>query len=666
MFALALLLWAGAVGRDAVDRWIDGTILPPLATFYSTEVLARDGTLLRAYTVDGGYWRLSVRGGSVDPGYVEMLIAYEDGRFRSHSGVDWQALARAAWQGLRSGRIVSGGSTLTMQVARLIEDGTTGAWAGKLRQIRVALALERRLDKDAILALYLDHAPFGGNLEGVRAASYAWFGKPPSRLTEAEAALLVAIPQAPESRRPDRHPEAAHAARDRVLARMVRDGVIDAEAAEAALTEPSPDRRRDFPILAAHLADRLRAEDPFAPVIRTTIDAALQARLEALAREAVAGGPDRLQAAIVVLDHRSGEMLASVGSAGYEDDARLGYVDMTRAIRSPGSTLKPLIYGLGFDRGLIHPETLIADRPTEFDGYRPQNFDGLFRGELRVRQALQLSLNVPAVSVAERVGVPHLMTALRRAGATPRLPEGSTPGLAVILGGLGLTLEDLARVHGMLADGGREVGLHVLAGAERGPRPQVLDRAAAWQVGDILTGTPRPPGLSGAEIAIKTGTSYGHRDAWAAGWDGDHVVAVWMGRADGTPVPGAFGADLAAPVLLAAFERLGRVAPLPAPPPETLIVATAELPPPLRRFGPGAAESGPVVDFPPDGAVIEGTGALLRVRDGTGPFVWLSNGRPVARTHRREVWVEDLGPGFAALAVIDADGRSARAEVELR
>ncbi|GGL80227.1 penicillin-binding protein 1C [Wenxinia marina] len=669
LVALALVLWATAAARDAFDRWIDATVLPPLATTYSTEVLARDGTLLRAYTVDDGRWRLAATLTEVDPGYIDMLVRYEDKRFWNHGGVDLRAMTRAVYQAVRNGGIVSGGSTLTMQVARLLEDSGTGAWQGKLRQMRVALALERVLTKEQILSLYLDRAPFGGNLEGVRAASYAWFGRPPARLTEAEAALLVAIPQAPESRRPDRHPQAAHAARDRVLARMVRDGILTGDAARAALTEPSPAVRRPFPLLAPHLADRLLIGDPLAPVHRTTIDADLQTRLEALAAETVAEGPERLQVALMVADHTTGEILASVGSAAYEGDLRQGFVDMTVAPRSPGSTLKPLIYGLAFDRGLLHPETLIADRPVDFDGYRPQNFDGLYRGEVRVRQALQWSLNVPAVSVADALGVPHLMAALRRAGAEPRLPRGEAPGLAVILGGLGMTLTDLMETYGGIANGGRAIDLRARPERSEGWRPaRLMADTAAWQVADILRETPRPHGVRADGVAFKTGTSYGHRDAWAMGFDGRHLVGVWMGRADGTPVPGAFGGGLAAPVMFAAFERLGPVEPLPPPPAATLIVGNADLPPPLRRFRPPevADPDSPAIAFPPDGAVVEGEGLALRVRDGTGPFVWLADGAPVARTHRREVWVDGLGPGFAALTVIDAEGRSARAEVELR
>lgn len=675
LLALALALFAGAGARDGFDAWVAATELPPLVAETSVEVLDREGRLLRAYTVADGRWRLAVGVDEVDPLYLRMLVAYEDRRFWDHGGVDALAMLRAAAQALRHGRVVSGGSTLTMQVARLLEDGGTGAWAAKLRQIRVALALERRLSKAEILGLYLNRAPFGGNLEGVGAAARAYFGKEPRRLTPAEAALLVGLPQSPEARRPDRDPRAAGAARARVLARMVAAGVLAPERAEAALGEAVPATRAAFPALAPHLADRVRAAEPFRPRHRLTVDLELQTSLERLAEAAVRGRGARLSAAILVVAHGTGEVLASVGSAGYLDEGREGYVDMTRALRSPGSALKPLVYGLAFDEGLAHPETLIEDRPVAFGRYRPQNFDGAYRGTVTVRRALQMSLNIPVVRLAEAIGPAKLMARLRRAGAQPALPGGEA-GLAVALGGVGVTLEDLARLYAAIARGGRAVALRWDAGAptRTAPAPRVMSAEAAWQVTEILSGTAPPPGRPWNRLAYKTGTSYGHRDAWAVGFDGAHVVAVWLGRPDGTPVPGAFGAEVAAPVLFDVFQRLKpALEPLPPPPPSVLTVATAELPRPLRRFrGREAAFAeagdGPRLAFPPDGAEVEAGGLLaLKVERGTPPFTWLADGRPVAVASReRQELVSGVGPGFVTLSVIDAEGRSATARVRLR
>ncbi|MYM55535.1 penicillin-binding protein 1C [Thalassovita mangrovi] len=666
---LVALLLGGAGLRDGFDRWVDRTELPPLIVDTSAEARDRNGVLLRAYTVADGLWRLPVARGGVDDGYIAMLLAYEDKRFWTHRGIDPRALARAGAQALWNGRIVSGGSTLTMQVARLLEDGSTGSWAGKLRQMRVALALERRVGKGAILDLYLQLAPFGGNIEGVRAASLSYFGKEPGRLTPAEAALLVALPQSPEARRPDRHPQAAEAARGRVLARVQQAGVLGAEDVAAAVYDPVPRTRRAFPALAAHAADHARALLPDRGRIDLTLDATLQAGLEELADLSLRGKSERLSIAILVADHRSGEILASVGSRRFAPGRGQGFVDMTSAIRSPGSTLKPLVYAMGFDRGLIHPETLINDRPVAFGSYAPQNFDGRFRGEIKVSAALQESLNIPVVLLTDEIGPGQLMAALRRSGADPVIPGGK-PGLAVALGGVGVTLQDLVQLYAGIANGGQSVALHMTGGADGGER--IVSRSAAWQVGHILSGLVPPDGAPRNHLAYKTGTSYGHRDAWAVGFDGAHVIGVWIGRPDGTPVPGAFGGDLAAPVLFKAFQRLKpALDPLPPPPPETLIVSTADLPQPLQRFRGRhavfeAEPDAPKLAFPPDGArlALDGGGLVLKLRDGAPPFTVLANGAPVLTGyHQRQADLGQVGKGFLRLSVIDAKGRSDRVDL---
>jgi penicillin-binding protein 1C len=669
-FALVALLLMVAALRDSADAWIDATVLPATLPETSVELRDRHGALLRVYTVADGRWRLALQPAEVDSRFIEMLLAYEDKRFRSHAGVDPVALLRATGQAVRHGRIVSGGSTLTMQVARLLEETGTGAWPGKLRQMRVALALERRLTKDQILGLYLTLAPYGGNIEGLRAASLAWFGKEPARLTAAQAALLVALPQSPAARRPDRAPEAARAARDRVLARLAQQGTITAEAAQAARSEPVPLQRIAFPALAPHLTDRAKAQEPAALRHDLTLDASLQRKLEDLAANALRGLGERLSIAILVADHANGEILASVGSAGLTEEARHGFVDMTTALRSPGSTLKPLVYAMAFDRGLAHPDTLIEDRPVAFGSYAPQNFDGLFRGEVRVAEALRLSLNVPVVHLTEALGPANLMAALTRAGVRTALPGGQ-PGLAVALGGVGVTLEGLVQLYAGLARDGQARPLLWRQGDALQDRQRIVSRSAAWQVAHVLAGMPPPPGAAGMRLAYKTGTSYGHRDAWAVGFDGAHVVGVWIGRPDGTPVPGAFGGDLAAPVLFQAFQRIKpQTVALPPPPPETLILPNASLPLPLQRFGArGAAPlDSPRLAFPPDGAhlPLAGQALTVKLRDGVPPFTWLADGAPViVGTHRREAALEGLGKGHVTLSVIDAAGRADRVHVVL-
>ena len=670
--ALIVALFLAVLARDAFDDWVTRTDMPRLEIALGTEVLARDGSLLRAFPVADGRWRLAP--GPVDPAYLDLLVAYEDRRFYHHAGVDPLAVLRAGWQSARAGRVVSGASTLTMQVARLLEEGPTGTATGKVRQARVALALERRLTKSEILDLYLRLAPYGGNIEGVRAASLAWFGKEPKRLTTAQSALLIALPQSPETRRPDRFPARAEAARTRVLERLERAGAVSHDHASDALREPVPKVRRAFPALAPHLTDRLARASPAGARLATTIDPALQRAAERLAQRAVAGQGGRLSAAMIFADHRSGEILAHVGAAEWTDDARAGFIDMTQALRSPGSTLKPFVYALAFDDGLAHPETLIEDRPIAFGSWRPQNFDRRFRGTVTTREALTQSLNLPVVSLTEALGPARLLATLKRAGVQAALP-GDAPGLAISLGGLGISLEGLVQAYAALARMGAPIRLSAEAGRSGPLDGRLFGPVAAWQVSDILAQIPPPAGAAPGRVAYKTGTSYGHRDALAVGFDGRHVGGVWLGRPDGTAVPGAFGGDLAAPVLFELFDRAkpGRDA-LPPPPPAALLVTNTQLPLPLQRFRPRDAAFGladpdaPELAFPPEGAQIETPdGALVvKLKGGAPPFTWLANGTPVAVAIRaRETVLAMPARGFVTLTVLDAKGRSASTQVQL-
>ena len=675
IFASLLLLILAAMlgGGLLLNNWINSTELPPLTLDTGVEVLDRDGDLLRAYTVENGRWRLPVSYDGVDPGFVDMLVSYEDRRFWTHPGVDIRAMTRAVWQRIRPGREISGGSTLTMQVARLLEESGTGEWGGKIRQIRLALALERQLSKEQILTLYLHLAPYGGNIEGIRAATLTWFGTEPDRLTAAQAALLVALPQAPSSRRPDRFPAAAEIARNRVLTRAGR--FTDQTEAEIAWArdEPIPTIRRPFPALSPHLADRALADRPTQGTHHLTLDADLQAQMERLAASAVTGQGPRMSAAIMVMDAETGALLASVGSPDYTDTARDGFVDMTQAIRSPGSTLKPLIYGLAFDAGILHPQTLIQDRPISIAGYAPQNFDEVFRGEVTAAEALQLSLNIPAVTLLNETGPHRMLAAMGRAGMDVTLPDGEEPGLAIALGGIGTRMEDLMRLYAGIARGGVAAPLHWRAGEAPEDGQRILSNTAAWYLGDILADVLPPPNAPRIGLSYKTGTSYGHRDAWAFGFDGRHVVGVWMGRADGASVPGAFGAELSAPLLFEAFSRIDdRITPRPAPPDGALTLSHAQLPETLRHFASDIlAEDtgGPAITFPPEGAVLvhqPGLPILARVAEGQPPFTWLWNGAPVVTgLHDREFALQEIGQGFGELTVIDAAGRAETRDVEI-
>ncbi|WP_375165862.1 penicillin-binding protein 1C [Chelativorans sp.] len=681
--ALGLALAAAALALDRLDR----AYPPPLGNVagISPEVVDRKGALLRVYAAPDGRWRLKAEIDKLDPQFLEMLVAYEDRRFWSHAGVDPIALARAALQLAGNGRVVSGGSTLSMQIARLIEPREERSISAKLRQIARALQIERRLSKHEILELYLTLAPYGGNLEGVRAASLAWFGKEPQKLTLSEAALLVALPQSPEARRPDRHPTAAKSARDRVLARMAKAGVIAEGEVERASTFQIAAKRLAMPAFAAHLADAALRAAPGKLRHQFLLDRGVQASLEAVALESARRLGAKVSVAMIMADAQTGEVLAKVGSADYFDAGRAGWIDMSVAQRSPGSTLKPFIYGLAVEDGLIMQETMIEDRPGNFHGYRPRNFDMAYQGDVSVRQALQMSLNVPAIRLLDAIGPARLVSRMRRAGVELKLPPGEAPGLAIGLGGAGLTLEGLVQLYTSLANRGRAMALRYAPDAE--PPAQaaaaVLSPQATWQIADMLAGVAPPEGAPRLGIAYKTGTSYGYRDAWAVGYDGRHVLGVWVGRPDGGSVPGLTGYLAAAPILFEAFSRAGiGVTPLPRAPAGAVRLAAAELPASLRRFSssfgapiPGApTEPAPEIVFPPEGARIDvgfaegaGQGPLaLKIIGGRAPFRWLANGRPLAESFRRRSasWMPDSS-GASTLTVIDAAGRAASVRVFL-
>jgi len=520
-------------------------------------VLARDGSPLRAWPGSDGAWRYPVTPAEVSPRYIEALLGYEDRWFRWHPGVNPASLARAAWQWATTGRIVSGGSTLTMQVARILEP-VPRTPAGKLRQIVRALQLEWRLSKDDILTLYLNHAPMGGIVEGAEMASRAYLGKPSRDLSHAEAALLATLPRAPSRLRPDRAPEAARSARDRVLARLEHFGIWSPEVVADARIEPVIAQKLQGAWLAPLAAERLRSRARKAGAagltrVASTLDRELQTTIERLLADRASVLPPRVSIAALVLDTAMLEVRAYAGSADFSDNARGAHVDMVRGVRSPGSALKPFLYAMALDDGLIHSESLLIDAPQAFGGYQPGNFQADFSGPVSVSEALQRSLNVPAVDLLDQIGPARFAARLRDAGIKPRIATGEQPNLSLILGGAGVTLEELVGGYRALAAGG-------LAGKPRltpdAPveEMRLMSEGAAWIVRDILEGGGHPDrpfveGGGAAPLAWKTGTSFGFRDAWAVGVSGRYALGVWLGRPDGTPNPGFFGANVAAPLL---------------------------------------------------------------------------------------------------------------------
>ncbi len=641
----------------------------------STVVTDRAGAPLRAFTTPTGLWRLPAGPDAVSRTYLDLLVATEDKRFWRHPGVDPLAAVRALAQRVARGRVVSGASTLTMQVARLLEPRPR-TLRSKLIEMLRAVQLEAHWSKADILRAYLTLAPMGRNLEGVRAGSLAWFGHEPDHLSDAEAALLVALPQNPNRLRPDRDWARAERARDGVLRRAVGDGALDADALPSALATPVPAARHPMPFLAPHLAEELAAAAP-GTAIATTLDGGLQRGTERLLAQALDAVPRPVTLAAVAANWRTGEVLAQVGSADYRDARRAGAVDMVGALRSPGSTLKPFIYGMAFENLQAHPGTLVRDAATRFDDYAPHNFDGAFNGDVTVRQALQWSLNLPAVVALQRVGPVAFTERFKAVGLPFDLGEGDAqPGLPIALGGVGATLRGLVAAYAALADGGRVKPLRDRPG-DPGPGPagELLARPAADAVVDILSDMPPPAGSSGraGRVAYKTGTSYRFRDGWALGFNGHAVMGVWMGRADGGSCSSCVGASAAA-ILFRLFDLLP-----PDPLPRRVLEPVFAGPPPpaLTRLEPAAGTAqgsgdGPHITFPVDRSSLladAGSGAdpvKLAASGGARPYRWLVDGAPLdSRPYAREALWRPAGEGFSTVTVVDADGRSDRATVRV-
>ena len=433
------------------------------------EILDRQGLTLAMQPAPGGVWRLRTTADQVSPVFLDILVRTEDRRFWQHRGVDLLALLRAAWQGLRAGRVVSGGSTLTMQAARLLEPRPR-TLRSKLIEAFRAVQLEERFSKRDILGIWLTLAPFGGNLEGVRAGSQAWFGKRPAALDRAEAALLVAIPRRPEGLRPDRHPDRALALRNRLLG----------EDAGAERDEALPLARIRFPRHAEPALRRLLAASPHPDGLQTTLDLPLQRAVEAMIADRLSRLPPRVSMAVMVADAGTRTVLAAASGAG--GPARAGALNLTAASRSPGSALKPMLYGVAFQDGLVTPSTQVNDLPRHFGGYAPENFDRSFAGPVTAAEALRRSLNLPAVALLDRIGPTRFAARLNAAGAALRLPPGAAPSLPLALGGAGISLRDLLRLYAALATDGTSLPLRL--------EPGGADRPGAAAV----AAQRRPPG----------------------------------------------------------------------------------------------------------------------------------------------------------------------------
>ncbi|HEU4781455.1 MAG TPA: penicillin-binding protein 1C [Steroidobacteraceae bacterium] len=570
VFAAALVAALAA----AFGFW---TLLP--ATLFSAPesyvLVARDGTLLSARIATDGQWRFPPQH-AVPHKFRRALLVFEDKRFEQHTGVDGLAIARAMRLNLRAGRVVSGGSTLTMQLARLSRGAQQRNVSNKLAEALLALRIEASFAKGEILALYAGHAPFGGNVVGLEAAAWRYFGRNPETLSWAEAATLAVLPNNPALVHLARNRPRLQAKRDFLLRRLHEAGDLTALDLDVALSEPLAAEPHDLPDLAPHLLDTLRAQDPSRHRIVTTLDARLQRDATQFTREhsAALARQNVHNAAALIVDNTTFEVLAYVGNSSEVLDPSRGHaVDVIRRPRSTGSILKPLLYAAMLEDGSLTPRLLLPDVPTRYEGFQPENFDRQYRGAVPADEALAHSLNVPAVRMLRTYGVARFADLLRSAGMTTLTRPGDDYGLTLVLGGAEGNLWDVSSMYASLA-GLARAGvadpeprfreLTALRGTPARTRGAVaIGTGAAWLTLDTLLAVPRPGEeghwrnfASSRSIAWKTGTSWGLRDGWAVGSTSRHTIGVWVGNASGEGRPGLTGSTMAAPLMFALFNSL--------------------------------------------------------------------------------------------------------------
>lgn len=524
--------------------------IPIVETKPTQTVLAQNGVPLWRFADRQGIWRYPVSLDDVPNYYLQALLTYEDRHFYQHFGVDITALLRASYQNLSNGKIISGGSTITMQVARII-DPHERSFLGKLKQIFRTLQLEWHYSKREILTLYINRAPYGGTIEGIGAASWSYLGKPPSQLAYSEAALLAVLPQAPSRLRPDRYPDRAQQARDKVLDRLTAYQVWPSEILEQVRQEEVWTYPRQSPQLAPLLARRLSLSYPEKTIIRSTIDQPLQYTLEDLAINLKNQLLPKTSLAILVVDHTDMTVKAYIGSIDFNDDSRFGQVDMIQSLRSPGSTLKPFLYALALNDGLIHSQSLLQDVPRMATDYRPRNFDEGFNGPVSVSEALQRSLNLPAVQLMETYGAKRFTSQLNSVGLTLSSSDNQ-PNISYILGGVSLKMDQLVSSYSAFARQGNVATLRFTLDEPLIEKP-LINEGSAWIIRRILAmqnvPIPNQQANNIVPLAWKTGTSYGYRDAWAIGINPRYLIGIWVGRPDGTPVVGQYGNLTAVPIL---------------------------------------------------------------------------------------------------------------------
>ncbi len=531
---------------------------------YSQLIVAGDSTVLHTSLSKDDKWRMKTELSEIVPQLKEALLFKEDRYFYYHPGVNPMAIVRALFKNSSQGRKTSGASTITMQVVRLLEPrGRT--YGSKCIEIFRAMQLEWLLSKDEILQLYINLVPYGSNIEGVKSASVLYFGRLPNHLSLAQLTALTIVPNRPTSLKPGKNNERLKVERNKWLRRFKEATLFSDVDIETAIAEPIEAKRLSAPKQLPHLANRLAQQYPNEAIIHTCIKNTIQQQLEQISYNYIQRTKQKHihNAAVLIVNNQTMEVEAYLGSPDFLDTEHAGQVDGVRAIRSPGSALKPLIYAIGCDEGLITPKTILQDVPTDFDGYAPENFDKKFNGEVTVETALAYSLNVPAVKLLNEVSVPKFVQKLKNAGFKKVAKEAGGLGLSTILGGCGVTLEEMARLYSAFANSGKLFPLRYIKADSKTQSIQLISPMSAYMITDMLTKITRPDlpnnylnSYHMPLIAWKTGTSYGRRDAWSIGYNKKYTVAVWVGNFSGEGVPDLTGADIATPLLFEIFNTI--------------------------------------------------------------------------------------------------------------
>lgn len=612
---------------------------------YSSYVKDEQGRYLHILLANDERYRLQTNKSDVDANYLALLLRYEDKRFYSHYGVDWLGFTRAVLQNLKAQKIVSGASTLTMQVVSLL-DKKQSTWINKLVEIRRAIALEKVLNKDEILGLYLSIAPFGGNIESVQMASLHWFGKNSSFLTPSESALLVALPQSPETRRPDRFLEQAQKGRDKVLQRALRTGLIQAEFIQAALLSAINTKPFKIPKYAPHLAYRclsLRLD-----CRSTSLNFQMQSQYSSMLKQHLLMPKSNIS--VLIADAKTGEIKSYIGSHDYYNFADLGANDYIQVKRSPGSTLKPFIYAMAVDEGNITFSSNAQDKLSNFAGYQPLNLSKQFLGDITIAEALKASLNVPAVTALQTIGVNQFLSRLNLAG----INMTNADGLSVALGGGGLSLWELVKLFTLLSNDGNVLDLHF--GHQNTAPIKLFESNTIHQLNGILSQYARgknrvSPAIINADIALKTGTGPNQSDAWAIGNNGNYVVGVWVGSPSGSALPNNMGASAALPLLTRIFDSLPQGQLVKAPLPREHIQYAS------------INEPAPQIIYPEHNTEIEVLNKYLKLRpkivDATYPVSVLINQKSIITLQSPVDVIEVSQSGGYNLVIIDSKGKSA-------